>query len=136
MPSVTEELKFSPSPTNWSSFCTSQQDKSEQTAGLAYLRAVETAELGKHTQLADSFDILLWSEATSATLAVWVESEDEAIIHRAAARLEDLRKASAQLAAADNGSPYEWTDEGLADMRETLYAGARSQSRLIQQEQK
>jgi len=47
-------------------------------------------------------------------------------------RLLALRRQTAEVMAGDDGSPYEWTVEGTADMRETLRAAHRGQRRAAE----
>lgn len=58
-------------------------------------------------------------------------SEEAEELARAEARLAVLREEAAQVIRGDEEGPYEWTDEGLADMRERVHAAWRSASRRL-----
>ena len=69
------------------------------------------------------------NKVSAPRLEILSDEADE--LTRAEARLAVLREEAAQVIHGDEEGPYEWTDEGLADMRERVHAAWRSASRRL-----
>jgi len=92
--------------------------------------AVDLALLGMGSDNEPSASRLSFVDEETRDSIEWYEP-DQMIVERAQERLAALRRQAAETIASDDGTPYEWSSQGVADMRTTLRAAHRSQRRAL-----